>query len=88
MEGMPEPAVESVDRFQEMAGKWNDTQGELWGKWFEILKDIDFSQSTERITDTMKNPLQAWQQATQKVMDAQADWMKMWTGEGKEKTDK
>ena len=40
MEGLPEGAVESIDRFQEMAGRWNKTQDELWAKWFEMLKDF------------------------------------------------
>jgi hypothetical protein len=84
MEGLPEPAVESVKRFQEMAGRWNKTQGELWDKWFEMLKDFDFSQPAEKYTEAMKNPLQTWQQATQQVMDAQAEWMKIWTGTSEE----
>jgi hypothetical protein len=87
-EGLPEQAVESINRFQEMAGRWNNTQEELWAKWFTMLKDMDFSQSAEKMTETMKNPLQAWQQATQKVMDAQADWMRIWTASKEEATDK
>lgn len=84
MAGLPDGAVDSINRFQEMAGRWNSTQEELWAKWFEMLKDFDFSQSAEKVTETMKNPLEAWQQATQKVMDTQAEWMRIWTGSGKE----
>ncbi len=84
MEGLPDQAVESIGRFEEMAGKWNSTQEELWAKWFEMLKGVDFSQPTDKFTEAMKNPLQAWQDATQKAMDTQADWMKIWTGAGKD----
>jgi len=87
MSGLPEQAVESIDRFKEMAGRWSNTQEELWAKWFEMLKELDFTQSTEKITEAMKNPLQAWQNATQKVFDAQAEWMKIWTGSGKEESE-
>jgi hypothetical protein len=87
IEGLPDQAVESVNRFQEMAGRWNKTQEELWAKWFEMIKDFDFSQPAEAISDALKNPLKAWQQANQKVMDAQADWMKVWTGSGEEAAD-
>jgi hypothetical protein len=87
IDNLPEQAVESVEQFQEMAGHWNKTQEELWAKWFEMLKDFDFSQPAEVITEAMKNPLQAWQQTTQKVMDAQAEWMKIWTQADKETTD-
>jgi len=87
MEGLPKQAVDSVDRFLEMAGRWNSTQEELWAQWFEMLKGFDFSQPAEILTETMKNPLQAWQQATQKVMDAQAEWMKIWTVSAEEPTE-
>ena len=52
-----------------------------------MLKGFDFAQPTETFTEAMKNPLNSWQQTTQKVMDAQADWMKIWTGAGKETKD-
>jgi hypothetical protein len=87
IEGLPEQAVESVDRFQEMVGHWSKTQEEIWSKWFEMLKGFDFSQPAETLAETMKNPLQAWQQATQKVMGAQAEWMKIWTGSAEEAAD-
>jgi len=80
MEGLPDQASETMDRFQEMTGRWDKTQEALWDKWFEMLKSFDFAQPTETFTEAMKNPLNTWQQATKKVMDAQADWMKIWTG--------
>ncbi|MBC8504444.1 MAG: hypothetical protein ISR58_16345 [Anaerolineales bacterium] len=80
IEGMPEQAVESVDKFQEMAGRWGATQEELWAKWFEMVKGLDFSQASDTFSEAMQNPLKSWQDATKKVMDAQADWMKIWTG--------
>ncbi len=84
IEGMPEQAVESVGKFQEMAERWGATQEELWDKWFEMIKGLDFSQASETWTEAMKSPLKTWQDATNKAMDAQADWMKIWTGSDKE----
>jgi len=81
---LPEQASASVDKFQEMAQRWSTTQEELWAKWFEMLKGMDFSQPSDQISEAFQNPMKAWQDATQKVLDAQADWMKIWTGSGKE----
>jgi hypothetical protein len=85
IEGMPEQAVKSVERFQEMGERWAGTQEQLWAKWIEMLKDFDPSQASERWSEAIKDPVQTWQQATQRVLDAQAEWMKIWTSSG-EKT--
>ncbi len=84
MEGLPEQAVESVGKFQEMGERWGATQQEMWDKWFEMLKGLEFPPATEKWSEALQNPLKTWQDATQKAMDAQADWMKIWTGSDKE----
>ncbi len=84
IEGLPDQANASIEKFQEMAERWSTTQEELWAKWFEMLKNMDFSQPAEQVSEAFQNPMKSWQDATQKVLDAQADWMKIWTGSGKE----
>jgi hypothetical protein len=90
MQGIPEQAVESTEKFLEMSKRWTTTQGEMSSKWFEMLKSLDPSSLTGKMSEAFQNPFQAWQDATKKVMDAQADWMRVWTGstgEAAEKTD-
>lgn len=82
VEGLPEQAVTLVDRFQEMGERWKDTQDQIWDKWFEMLKDFDPTQSAEKWMEASKNPVQAWQQATQRLFDAQSEWFNIWTGKG------
>lgn len=84
IDGLPDQAIKSVERFQEMAKHWSGTQEDLWAKWFEMLNDFDPSQASEKWTDALKNPLKAWQEQSQRVLDAQAEWMKIWTGASKE----
>ena len=82
VEGLPEQALTLVDRFQEMGERWKETQGQIWDKWFEMLKDFDPTQTTDKWLDASKQPIQAWQQATQKLLDAQSEWFNIWTGGG------
>jgi hypothetical protein len=88
IEGMPAQAIESLERFQEMAGQWQGTQNDLWNRWFEMVKGLSPVQSTEQMTDAFQTQLKTWQEATQKVMEAQEEWMKIWTGAGKETAEK
>lgn len=88
MEGMPEQAVKSTERFQEMTQRWTSTQEQLWAKWFEMLRGLDPSSLTEKWSEAIQNPLQAWQDATKKVMDAQAEWMHVWRGSAGEPAEK
>jgi hypothetical protein len=88
MEGIPEQAVESTERFQEMTQRWTSTQEQLWSKWFEMLRGLDPSSLTEKWSEAIQNPLQAWQDATKQVMDAQAEWMSLWTGSAGESAEK
>jgi hypothetical protein len=34
----------------------------------------------------MKNPVKAWQEASQKVLDTQSEWFKLWMGSAREET--
>jgi hypothetical protein len=40
------------------------------------------------MSEAFQNPFQAWQDATKKVMDAQAEWLRVWTGSGSKAADK
>jgi hypothetical protein len=80
MQGLPEQAVKSTERFQEMTQRWTTTQEQLWSKWFEMLRGLDPTSMTEKWSEAMQNPLQSWQDTTNKVIEAQMEWMRVWTG--------
>ena len=82
VEGLPEQALTLIEKFQEMGDRWTETQGQVWEKWFEMIKDFDPTQATDQWLEAAKNPIQSWQKATQRVFDAQADWLSIWTGGG------
>lgn len=80
IEGMPAQARDATRQFQEISQRWASTQEQLWGGWFEMLKSFDPSRSSAKWLEALQNPIQAWQQATKQVMDAQAEWLKTWMG--------
>jgi hypothetical protein len=80
MEGIPEQAQKSADRFREMSDQWLATQGDLWGNWFKMLKSFDPSSLSGNWMDMFRDPLQAWQNATEKVLETQSTWIKTWLG--------
>jgi hypothetical protein len=88
IEGMPEAAVESTERFHQMVERWNSTQEQMWGKWFEMLRGLEPVSLTEKWREAVQNPIQSWQDGMQKVMDAQTEWLKMWTGVSGETSEK
>ena len=88
IEGMPEQAVESLERFKEMASQWQGTQHDLWTRWFDMVKEFSPVESTEQMSDLFRDQVKNWQESTQKVMEAQEEWMRIWTGGAKDKAEK
>ena len=78
MEGVPPQMVESAHQFQEMAGRWNKTQGELIENWFGMMKKFAPSTPADSWTEMPQAMFKTWQDATQSIMDAQAKWMNSW----------
>jgi len=79
VQGVPTPVMESARQMQEMARRWSETQEQLWKNWFEMLKKFDMSKVPSGWTGAMQDPFKAWQENTQKVMEAQSEWMNAWT---------
>jgi hypothetical protein len=79
LEDVPSQIVESTKQFQEMAGQWEGTQKQLWSNWFDMLKQFDFPKASESWSTGPSNPFQIWQESTQKVFEAQTEWLKAWT---------
>jgi hypothetical protein len=86
--GMPEGAVASTARFQEMSQYWIIMQTQLWSNWFKMLRSFDPSLLSGKWAEAFQNPFQVWQQATQKAMEAQAEWLRAWTKSSEKSGDK
>ena len=78
IEGMPKQALDSAEQFQQMSRNWLDTQNQLWESWFEMLSQVDVNKMSAGWTGAAPTPLQAWQDSTRKIMDAQLEWMQAW----------
>jgi hypothetical protein len=81
VEGMPKEAIEWIQQGQEMTKQWNEAQQQLWDSWFTLLKKVEPSQVqlTGDLSEESQKMFKTWQEATQKVMGAQAEWAKNWT---------
>jgi len=75
---VPEQVMESTGQYQKMSEQWLDTQQQLWSNWFEMLKNFDFSKLTTSWSGAGTDPMKIWQESSQKIMEAQADWMRAW----------
>ena len=82
IEGLPEAAIDSAKRFQEMTTHWNKTQADLIVNWFEVLKKFAPTRPTETWAELMPQSMfKTWQDSTQSIMEAQVNWMRTWMGQ-------
>lgn len=78
IEGMPEAGITYAKQFQEMARQWSETQKKLWATWLGNLRSFDPEKRPGSWESSMDNLLNTWQEATRKIMDTQAEWMRSW----------
>ena len=79
-QGMPEQAIDSINRFVQATERWTATQAEMSAKWFEMLRNLDLGSFSGKLSEAIQNPFQVWQDATKRILDAQNEWMRTWTG--------
>ena len=73
--GTPEETAEWAKRGQDIITRWTETQKQLWGSWFEVIKKLDASNMTNWTRDGQKF-IQSWQETIQKALDAQVEWVR------------
>jgi hypothetical protein len=77
--GTPKEFQEWARQGQEMMSRWVETQMQLWTAWFEMVKRLDptsVTGSAEKDSDSMLN---LWQDNLKKLLNAQAEWGRVWT---------
>ena len=79
--GTPQETAEWAKQGQDLITRWTDTQKQLWGSWFELVKKLDASNMINWPRDGQKF-LQSWQETIQK---AQAEWVRT-TGQASKKS--
>jgi hypothetical protein len=73
--GTPQEMTEWAKQGQDIITRWTETQKQLWGHWFEVVKKLDASNILNWPRDGQKF-LQSWQETIQKAQDAQAEWLR------------
>ncbi len=79
----PEEMAEWVKQTQAMAKQWSEAQQQMWANWFDMVKKADMTQMADNWQEESKKAFSGWQDSTQKIMDAQMKWLKMWAPEAK-----
>lgn len=80
----PKEMVEWAKQGQEMSSRWTETQRQLWTGWFQVVRRLDPTAATGMSwAGEGQKFLQGWQDAVQKAMDSQAEWVRQWSaGQG------
>ena len=73
--GTPQEMTEWAKQGEDIITRWTETQKQLWGHWFEIVKKLDASNIMNWTRDGQKF-VQNWQETVQKAQDAQTDWLR------------
>jgi hypothetical protein len=79
VKGTPKEFHEFARQGQEMMNRWAETQMQLWTAWFDMVKKFDptaLGGSSEKDSDKI---LHIWQESLKNVLDAQAEWGRVWT---------
>lgn len=78
--GASEEITEWAKRGQEMMKHWAQVQTQLWENWFPIMKELS-SSIQENVWDRERQKLiKLFQEAAEKAMKSQAEWIRHWTG--------
>lgn len=82
--GTPQETAEWAKQGQDLITRSTETQKQLWGSWFEVVKKFDASNMMNWPRDGQKF-LQSWQETIQKALDTQAEWLRT-TGQARKKS--
>jgi len=77
--GTPDDIAKWASQGQEAIQHWSKVQVDLWDKWFEVVKTLDTTTRTGTWDKEGKKLLQIWQTATQKGINAQMEFLDLWT---------
>jgi len=79
VKGTPKEMTEWARQGQEMITQWAETQKRLWEDWLDLVKKLRPSGLTGNWEREGQKFAQTWQEGIQRALDAQADWVRVWT---------
>jgi hypothetical protein len=68
-------ATEWGKQSQDLVTRLTETQKQLWGNWFELVKKLDPSNMMNWTRDGQKF-VQTWQETMQNAFNAQTEWLR------------
>jgi hypothetical protein len=64
---------------EEMITQWTEIHKRLWEAWFSLAQRVDFSAAGGSWEREGRRAWEGWQEAMQKAMDVQTEWVRLWT---------
>ena len=78
--GTPEEFRELAREGREQLQHWTEAERDLWKGWFDVAREINFRPEPGTGAQAGKDLVQLWQESTHKMIDAQAELIRRWTG--------
>ena len=78
--GTPEEFRELAREGREQLQHWAEAERDLWKGWFDVAREINFRPEPGTGAQAGKDLVQLWQESTHKMIDAQAELIRRWTG--------
>jgi hypothetical protein len=78
--GTPEEFRELAREGREQLQHWTEAERDLWQGWFNVAREINFRPEPGAGAQTGGDLVQMWQESTHKMIDAQAELIRRWTG--------
>ena len=77
--GTPEELQGLVRQGREQLQQWTEAERDLWQRWFDIVREINFKPEVGDRQQAGNDLLQLWQDNAYKMIDAQANIVRRWT---------
>jgi hypothetical protein len=78
--GTSKQMTEMSQQTVEMTKRWTETQTQILDNWFETIKKTDPASVAKNMNpEEMQKAMQAWQDATRKMMESQMEMIRTWT---------
>ncbi len=76
---VPPPVADWSQQVLDMMERWTDTQKSLSERWFETMKHSSPTTIAQVWdSDEAQRVMQDWQEATQRTLEAQIGWVRLW----------
>lgn len=78
--GATKQTTEWSKQIMDVSKRWTDTQAKLWESFFETVKKADMTTMSKNMNmEEVQKMVQTWQEAAQKAMETQMEWIRTWT---------